>query len=372
MNFLIITHVPHFQNGNQFSAYAPYVNEMNVWAKQVKKLVIIAPLSKGTKTAIDSSYDHPNIQFIAVENFNVLTASNAVKAILKLPKIGWKMYTAMQACDHIHLRCPGNMGLIGCFVQLVFPNKRKTAKYAGNWDSDASKPWTYRLQQKILSNTFLTKNMKVLIYGKWEGQTTNNKSFFTATYSQNEIVPLQTPIENNIFQLVFVGTLVRGKNPLYAIQLVEKLKELGHAVSLKLYGEGVEQDNLAAYITSKQLSEYVSLEGNKHREELKQAYQESQFVLLPSNSEGWPKAIAEGMFWGCVPIATAVSCVPFMLDNGNRGVLLEMDLKKDALTISNLLANEGEIHQKRRQANAWSTQFTLERFEAEIKLLLNS
>jgi hypothetical protein len=33
-----------------------------------------------------------------------------------------------------------------------FPNKPKTAKYAGNWDPK-SKTWTY-MQQKILSNTF--------------------------------------------------------------------------------------------------------------------------------------------------------------------------------------------------------------------------
>jgi hypothetical protein len=31
------------------------------------------------------------------------------------------------------------------------------------------------------------------------------------------------------------------------------------------------------------------------------------------------KAIAEGMFWGCIPVGTAVSCVPFMLDEGKRG-----------------------------------------------------
>jgi hypothetical protein len=49
-------------------------------------------------------------------------------------------------------------------------------------------------------------------------------------------------------------------------------------------------------------------------------------VLLPSNSEGWPKAIAEGMFWGCVQLQTAVSCVPYMLDYGKEG-LLEMDLE---------------------------------------------
>ena len=40
---------------------------------------------------------------------------------------------------------------------------------------------------RILSNTFLTKNMQVLVYGEWEGSSKNVKSFFTATYSELEV-----------------------------------------------------------------------------------------------------------------------------------------------------------------------------------------
>ncbi|MFT5252756.1 MAG: glycosyltransferase involved in cell wall biosynthesis [Flavobacteriales bacterium] len=371
MNFLIVAHVPHFKDRSRYSAYAPYVNEMNVWAKHVEKLVIIAPLAVGTKSVIDSAYDHPNIQFIAIENFNFLTVRNAIRATIELPQISWEMYKAMHDCDHIHLRCPGNMGLIGCFIQMLFPSKTKTAKYAGNWDPSSRQPWTYKLQSWLLSNRFLTRNMTVLVYGDWNSTLANIKSFFTATYSQNEIVPMRSQIENNSFQFIFVGALVKGKNPLYAIKLVERLRENGTAAYLKLYGEGIERANLESYIAKHQLHFFVSLEGNQSRETLKQAYQDSQFVLLPSDSEGWPKAIAEGMFWGCAPIVTAVSCVPYMLDYGKRGVLLEMDLEKDILQIANLLTDLAEIQNMRNQASNWSRQYTLERFETEIKSLLH-
>jgi hypothetical protein len=58
--------------------------------------IIIAPLAVGTKSVIDCTYDHPNIEFIAIENFNFLTVRNAVKATIKLPQITWKMYQAMR------------------------------------------------------------------------------------------------------------------------------------------------------------------------------------------------------------------------------------------------------------------------------------
>lgn len=371
MQFLIITHVPHTLHESQYFAYAPYVNEMNIWIKYVDNLVIVAPLEKRETTTIETAYQHKNIRFLAIENFDLLTWSNRFRAMVTMPKISWQIYKAMQKAEHIHLRCPGNIGLLGCVVQVFFPNKPKTAKYAGNWDPKAKRPWTYTLQKKILQNTFLTKNIQVLIYGEWQGQTKNLKSFFTATYSEKEIVPIAPTMENDFFQFVFVGTLVKGKNPLYTIQLMERLVTEGYQLSLHLYGEGVERTNLEQYIVSRNLSAFISLKGNKSKEGIKQVYQVSDFVILPSDSEGWPKAIAEGMFWGCVPIASSVSCIPFMLDYGTRGLLLEMNLKNDALALSKMLDACASTEEKRNDAVYWSRQYTLERLESEIKTILH-
>ena len=114
------------------------------------------------------------------------------------------------------------------------------------------------------------------------------------------------------------------------------------------------------------------MKGNHPQEMLKKAYQQSHFVILPSESEGWPKVIAEGMFWGCLPIATKVSCVPNMLDNGNRGVLLEMDLEQDANVIAALIRNPEQYLDKVQQSIRWSRKYTLDLFENEIKALLHS
>jgi glycosyltransferase involved in cell wall biosynthesis len=372
MTFAIITHVPHILEQNKYFAYAPYVREMNIWAKNVDKLIIVAPESKSGKTPIDIDYEHDKIEFIAIESFDVLSLKAVLKTILKIPKISWQIYSAMQKSDHIHLRCPGNIGLLGSLVQILFPNKVKTAKYAGNWDPNSKQPWTYRLQKWILSSTFLTRNMQVLVYGEWEGSSKNIKPFFTATYSKAEKLPIiQRELKNQIC-FIFVGGLVSGKNPLYAIQLVEKLHKKGFDVTLALYGEGMERKKMYEYISQNKLENILSLEGNQSQDTVKKAYEASHFVILPSESEGWPKAIAEGMFWGCVPVSTKVSCVPFMLDYGNRGVLLEMDLEKDILQIEDILRNESDYESISQKASEWSRRYTLDVFEKEIYKLLQS
>lgn len=262
------------------------------------------------------------------------------------------------------------MGLVGCFVQILFPYKIKTAKYAGNWDSKSIQPWTYNLQKYILNNTFLTRNMQVLVYGDWENQSKNIKPFFTATYSESELKIIKKTSLGLGIHFVFVGSLVLGKNPLYAIKMVEELIKKGNNVTLELYGEGAERQKLENYIQKNQLENYVILKGNQNSEVVKKAYQRSHFVILPSKSEGWPKAIAEGMFWGCVPIATKVSCIPFMLDYGNRGILLQMNLDKDLIQIESVFLNHKYFEAKSHLALKWSQEYTTDFFETEIKKLI--
>jgi glycosyltransferase involved in cell wall biosynthesis len=370
MTFAIITHVPHIIEQNQYFAYSPYVLEMNIWTKYTKKVIIVAPISKLEKTAIDIHYEHNNIEFLAIDSINLLCFKAIMNAVSKTPKISWKIFKAMKQADHIHLRCPGNIGLLGCLIQMLFPSKLKTAKYAGNWDPESKQPWSYRLQKWILSNAFLTRNMQVLVYGKWEGSTKNIKSFFTATYSETDKVPIKPLDLIGKINFVFVGALVSGKNPLYAIQLVESVCKKGYDVSLDLYGEGSERKALEYYIASNGLEKIVNLKGNQNQKVVADAYQNSHFVLLPSRSEGWPKALAEGMFWGCVPIATPVSCVPFMLDYGNRGVLLEMNLDQDLEQLEVVLNNEMDFDAKRQKVSDWSRKYTLDVIDSAIKKML--
>lgn len=372
MKFAIITHVPHIQLQNQYFAYSPYVNEMNIWSKYCDELIIVAPIQKGQITAIDCSYGQSNIKFLMIEEINLLGLKSICNTILKSPKIFWQIFKAMNQADHIHLRCPGNIGLLGCFVQILFPSIPKTAKYAGNWDPKAKQPWSYRLQKWILSNSFLTRNMQVLVYGEWEGSSKNIKPFFTATYSEADKVPLKKLDLKGTIHFLFVGTLAKGKNPLYAVQLVVQLHQKGYEVVLRIYGEGVQRGLLETYILKHKLEGIIVLEGNQNQEIIKNAYQNSHFVVLPSESEGWPKAIAEGMFWGCVPVATAVSCVPFMLDNGNSGILLEMNLENDIRQLETVLDDESCFQIMSKKGSDWSRTYTLDAFENEIEKLLQS
>jgi len=371
VNFLIVTHVVHTQKEGDYYGYSPYVNEMNIWLKQVDKVTILAPLKEVEMDSIYQKYNHPNINFVSVPEFSFINGKEMIKAVFVMPYILVKLFWVMIFANHIHLRCPGNMGLLGSLIQILFPWKRKSAKYAGNWDANSKQPLSYRIQKYILSNTFLTHNIKVLVYGEWKNQTNNIKSFFTATYFNSEIKEVNPKDLNHKIRFTFVGTLSKGKQPLYALQLVEMLKNKGYNVTLSFYGSGSEKKQIENYIEQQHLDGYVFLKGNTDRSAMMEIYKESHFMILPSKSEGWPKVVAEAMFWGCLPIVTKVSCVPNMLDFGTRGILLTENNIEDFKLIEAVILNQEAYNNKINKAIQWSRMYTIDKFESEIQTIVH-
>jgi glycosyltransferase involved in cell wall biosynthesis len=344
---------------------------MNLWIKNTTQTRILAPVIQEAPRSIDQKYSDPQVSFFQIPRLNFMSFTSIISSVVKIPVIFFQMVKHCIWADHIHLRCPGNIGLIACFVQIFFPRKTKTIKYAGNWDPQSKQPLSYRIQKKILSNTFLTRNCKVLVYGTWKGMSKNIYPFFTASYDQSEIEEIsKSPIGKQI-KLIFVGSLTKSKQPILAVKTAQALKKKGFEVALNVYGDGVEFDRLKQYIADQKLSNSVYLHGNQPKSVIKQAFKEAHFLVFLSKSEGWPKVVAEAMFWGCIPLASKVSCVPEMLGNGRRGALVAYSVEEITTQIQNYLNDVKTYQRTKAEAIAWSQQITLNRFESEIEKLVN-
>ncbi|WP_026968951.1 glycosyltransferase family 4 protein [Algoriphagus terrigena] len=373
MTFLIVTHVVHKSLDGKIYGYAPYIREMNLWIPSFSKVILIAPILEGLQpNPIEIPYEYPNIEAVAVHEIDLTHSLTAARSFWALPRIVFKLAKAMNQADHIHLRCPGNMGLLGCLVQILFPAKKKTAKYAGNWDPKSDQPFTYKLQQKILNNPLLTKNMKALVYGNWPGTSDNILPFFTATYSESEIEEKEKsfPAPGEPLRLIFVGSLVSGKNPMVALESLKLLVAQGFDVHLDVCGSGAQEGFLREFIRENQLAPYVTLHGNVDAATLKKYYQNAHFLIFLSDSEGWPKVVAEAMFFGCLPITTSVSCVPDMLGFGQRGDLIQKEPQQVYRVIEYYTGNPEAYRNKSNKAREWSNHYTLELFQSEILKLV--
>lgn len=371
MKFLIITHVEHSFSNNQYYAYGPYVREINLWVKNVDEVIIVAPISEKNIDLIDLPYRHKNIHFVRVPSINFTSIKHAIKSALVVPWILFKLIKNMNKADHIHLRCPGNMGLLGSIVQIFFPWKKKTAKYAGNWDPEMRKTATYNWQRSILSDERLSKNMTVLVYGEWPNQPRNILPFFTASYINSEIIETPVRLMEGRIKCLYCGYLLREKRPILSIHAIETLLHQGIDIELTLLGDGEEFQRISTYIDCKNLNSRIFLKGNVPPSEVKNYMKQSHFLtFFGHDSEGWPKAVAEAMFWGCVPLVRSVSCTRYMLGYGERGTIVEDSVESMVAGLKKYIHQQEYYYETAEKAMQWSRQYTLERFEEEILKLL--
>ena len=128
MKFLIISHALHKIKDDAIFSYAPYVREMNIWLKYVDAVEVVAPLISNDISEIDSNYQHKNLDFTQIPSIEFTSVTKVINSLFKIPVIFYRIFKACQRADYIHLRCPGNIGLLGCVVQICFPKKMKTAK----------------------------------------------------------------------------------------------------------------------------------------------------------------------------------------------------------------------------------------------------
>ncbi|MFN3759489.1 MAG: glycosyltransferase family 4 protein [Algoriphagus aquaeductus] len=366
-NFLIITCVHHFQKDGKFYGYGPFIREMNLWIKNRKKVTVLAPLIySGIPGKIDLEYEHPHLNFKSVPAYHIQSWIARFKALFQVPYILLMIFWEMSKASHIHIRTPGNMGLLAMFVQILFPFKFKTIKYAGNWDPKSEQPHTYKIQRRLANSPFFTRNAKVLVYGNWADNSSNVVPFFTASYSETEIEPVRKSSLKEKIKLVFVGSIYSGKNPEVGIYLSKILKDKGIDFEFIYCGDGVMRPQMEELSIQLDLSENVKFLGNVTSAEIKSILKESHFLIFISKTEGWPKAVAEAMFWGCIPFTSPVSCVPEMVGNGERGVLLSTNPEEIYLALLPYIDDEELFQKTSKQAMDWSRKFTLEKFQKEI------
>jgi len=344
---------------------------MNLWIEDAKSVAVVAPLIADVSPGqIDLAYKHDHLRYVNVPAYHVQSFAAILNAIFILPGIIYQITKAMNNASHIHIRIPGNMGLLAMFVQIFFPSKPKTIKYAGNWDLGSKQPKTYKIQRFIANSTFLTKNAKVLVYGNWPDSSTNVLPFFTASYLNEEKDHVVKSSITQKIKLVFVGALYNAKNPEIGVKLAKLMNDAKLDFELTYCGDGVMRSDLEKETEELGLKDKVIFLGNVDSEKVKETLKGAHFLIFVSDTEGWPKAVAESMFWGCVPFTSRVSCVPQMVGEKNeRGVLVSKNPQEIFHKIKTLVADEAEFNRMSQAAMSWARTYTLEKFQKEINLL---
>ncbi len=144
------------------------------------------------------------------------------------------------------------------------------------------------------------------------------------------------------FEVLSIATLQPQKGHAVLVAAARRLVDRGMAVRVRMVGEGEERPALEAAIAAAGLADHVLLLGRQPRDRVAELLREADVVVQPSivlssgKTEGIPVALMEALASRVPVVATAVSGVPELVEDGVTGRLV---LPGDDAALADALAD---------------------------------
>ena len=121
--------------------------------------------------------------------------------------------------------------------------------------------------------------------------------------------------------ILFVGTLRTGKGVLDLLEVSDRLKKSHANVTVCLAGRGPLFNRLQREMKKRRL-ENIKLLGSLSHQELVDYYNRARIFVLPTYYEGLPTTVLEAMACKLPVVASRVSGIPDLVEEGETGYLL--------------------------------------------------
>lgn len=154
------------------------------------------------------------------------------------------------------------------------------------------------------------------------------------------------PGEDNGNHLVWVGRFVPEKGLQYLVKAAKIVLSEHHDVKFVLVGDGPLKPCIMNLAIKNGLKERICFAGKMSQREVVQVMQSASVFLLPSLKEGFPKTLLEAMACGKPVIASNISGVNEIIEDGYNGLLVpprEPRLMADAIIE---LSNDKDLSHK--------------------------
>ena len=142
-------------------------------------------------------------------------------------------------------------------------------------------------------------------------------------------------------RIICVGTLHEVKGQTYLVEACRRLAKAGVDFECRLVGTGPDRPKLERQIEAAGLADRISLLGARTREEIASLLKDADVLVAPSvptargSREGIPIVLMEAMSGALPVVASRLSGIPELVEDGRSGVLVA---PRDAAGIADALA----------------------------------
>lgn len=375
MKLLVVSHTPHHLRDGQPVGWGATVRELDYLAGLFDEVTHVAPLHPGPAPESGLAYCAPNMRLRAVAPAGGERLRDKV-SILALSS-AWARTIAdeLRRADVVHVRCPASISLVALAVlALTGEGKKRWIKYAGNWRPESGEPLSYRLQRWWLARP--TADGVVTVNGRWLSQPAHVRPFLNPCLTEAEIAGArQVAAGKRLTQpvrILFVGRLDEDKGTGRVLDVMAALRSEGIDATADLAGDGPQRRQYERRAEENGLAGQVRFHGWLAREALNPLYADAHFALLPSRTEGWPKVLSEAMAYGALPLASAVSSVPQLLQEFGAGRAIRAgDTHGFARAIAWYASHPEEWHAESTRAICAAEGFSYANYQRAVRAVLD-
>lgn len=366
MRLLIISHKVCWTNGTTVLTDGGFPRQVAALASLFDSTELCVPVAAGGPPATASPIE-------GIDRLTALTEPPGSGLIRKVRFVPWlatrssQIRQAARRADAIHAPIPGDVGTVG-IVTALLRRQPLYVRHCGNWDrrrTMAERLW--RIGMERLAGG---RNVMLATGG---GSDLPSPAFpevgwiFSSSLTDAEISALGSPRPapfGQPFKLVVVGRLEPGKGQDLALRTVAELVQRGTDVSLDIIGGGSLTREYLELVSSLGLVGRVRFHGAVPHHDVCQLLQQQDLFLLPSKSEGFPKAVLEALACGLPVVTSEVSVLPSLV--AGCGAVVPLDTTTLADAVEALLKDPARYERCSRRAVSRAQSFSLERWAAEI------
>ena len=320
----IISHTPHYYNmQGEVVGLEPTLREINHSTQIFDVIFHIAPLYKSDPHKATMPYTSNKIIFVPIKPAGGKGIIKKFGILFYMPYNLYKIIKCIQKVEWIHFRAPTNLGLYVLPLLSIYKNKKKWIKYAGNWQQN-SVPVSYKIQRWWLKKNI--QNSAVTMNGIENNPGSHLLSFNNPCLTEKEIklnkkCGLRKKF-NDKLTFCFVGRLEKSKGFIALLEAIKSLRDIEWFEKLHCVGEFADSHYLEELNSNGKTS--IKYHGVLDRLGLNKIYEDSHFIILPSESEGFPKVLIEASSYGCIPIVPPIDSILSNINEEKKnGIVLE-------------------------------------------------
>ncbi|MEW6365157.1 MAG: glycosyltransferase family 4 protein [Acidobacteriota bacterium] len=259
--------------------------------------------------------------------------------------------------------------MLGILVALA-QRKPLFVRYCGIWGHPSR--FSHRLAFQLLERIAGGRNVVLATGGGPTEPSARNREIrwiFATSLTESEMGHLpQAPLwrPGQTLRVVTVARQEPGKNTDRLIQAVSAVR--GRLpVELDVVGDGSQLTALRGLADRLGIADHVRFHGRLDHASVLRVLTDGHLFCLPSESEGFPKAVHEAMACGLPVVVTGVSVLSSLMGQVNGVILQDSEPETIATTLLDLARDHERMARLGASAREGARHYSLERWREEIR-----